>query len=49
VQQRGAYLRRALGDRFGAHRNVGDIRGRGLFCGVELVHDRASRAPFDPS
>jgi len=48
VQQRGAYLRRALDDRFGAHPNVGDIRGRGLFLGVELVHDRASRAPFDP-
>jgi adenosylmethionine-8-amino-7-oxononanoate aminotransferase len=48
VQQRGAYLRRALDDRFGSHPNVGDIRGRGLFAGVELVHDRASRAPFDP-
>jgi adenosylmethionine-8-amino-7-oxononanoate aminotransferase len=48
VQLRGAYLRRALDDRFGAHPNVGDIRGRGLFLGVELVHDRASRAPFDP-
>jgi adenosylmethionine-8-amino-7-oxononanoate aminotransferase len=48
VRQRGAYLRRALDDRFGAHPNVGDIRGRGLFVGVELVDDRASRAPFDP-
>ena len=48
VQLRGAYLRRALDDRFGEHANVGDIRGRGLFVGVELVHDRASRAPFDP-
>jgi adenosylmethionine-8-amino-7-oxononanoate aminotransferase len=48
VQERGAYLRRALDDRFGEHANVGDIRGRGLFVGVELVHDRASRAPFNP-
>jgi len=48
VQERGAYLRRALDDRIGRHPNVGDIRGRGLFVGVELVHDRASRAPFDP-
>ena len=40
-----AELRRALGD----HPNVGDIRGRGLFLGVEFVGDRASRAPFDPS
>lgn len=27
---------------------VGDIRGRGLLCGVEIVADRASKAPFAP-
>jgi len=27
---------------------VGDIRGRGLFCGVELVQDKKSRTPFPP-
>ena len=48
VRHRGAYLRRALDDRFGAHPKVGDIRGRGLLLGIELVADRASRAPFDP-
>ncbi|MEP7059046.1 MAG: aminotransferase class III-fold pyridoxal phosphate-dependent enzyme, partial [Caldimonas sp.] len=48
VRERGAYLRGALDARFGAHPHVGDIRGRGLFIGIELVHDRASRAPFDP-
>jgi adenosylmethionine-8-amino-7-oxononanoate aminotransferase len=47
VRVRGAYLRRALDERFAAHPNVGDIRGRGLFVGVELVRDRASRAAFD--
>ena len=41
----GAMLREALG----AHPNVGDIRGRGFFWGVELVADRASKAPFDPT
>jgi adenosylmethionine-8-amino-7-oxononanoate aminotransferase len=35
--------------RFGQHPHVGDIRGRGLFRGMELVADRESKAPFDPS
>jgi adenosylmethionine-8-amino-7-oxononanoate aminotransferase len=42
-------LRAALDARFGQHANVGDIRGRGLFLGLELVSDRATKAPFDPS
>jgi adenosylmethionine-8-amino-7-oxononanoate aminotransferase len=37
-------LRRALGD----HPNVGDIRGRGLFWGIELVEDRITQRPWDP-
>jgi adenosylmethionine-8-amino-7-oxononanoate aminotransferase len=41
----GAMLREALG----AHPHVGDIRGRGFFWGIELVADRASKAPFDPA
>ena len=45
----GDKLQAALVERFGGHPNVGDIRGRGLFRGVELVADRASKAPFDPA
>lgn len=44
----GAHLRRRLDERFGNHGHVGDVRGRGLFMGVELVADRGTKAPFDP-
>ncbi|HEY9549201.1 MAG TPA: aspartate aminotransferase family protein [Kiloniellaceae bacterium] len=44
----GSELERGLVERLGNHHHVGDIRGRGLFRGVELVKDRASKAPFDP-
>jgi adenosylmethionine-8-amino-7-oxononanoate aminotransferase len=47
VRRQGAVLRDALQDRFGNHRHVGDIRGRGLFWGIELVADRGTKAPFD--
>ncbi|MZR30045.1 aspartate aminotransferase family protein [Sneathiella litorea] len=36
-----------LQTRFKDHPNIGDIRGRGLFVGVELVKDRVSKEPFD--
>ena len=49
VKRQGATLMRRLAERFGNHAHVGDIRGRGLFIGVELVADRSSKAPFDPS
>lgn len=49
VRALGGQLERRLTERFGNHRHVGDIRGRGLFQAIELVADRATRAPFDPS
>ena len=45
----GDELERQLADRLGNHHHVGDIRGRGLFRGVELVANRASKQPFDPT
>jgi adenosylmethionine-8-amino-7-oxononanoate aminotransferase len=49
VKRQGAALREALAARFGNNHQVGDIRGRGLFIGIELVEDRASKAPADPA
>lgn len=49
VQSMGALLSQRLRQRFDAHPHVGDIRGRGLFWGVEIVKDRASKEPFDPA
>jgi adenosylmethionine-8-amino-7-oxononanoate aminotransferase len=48
VRTQGALLERRLRERFGNHHHVGDIRGRGLFQGIEIVADRSTRAPFDP-
>lgn len=48
VQARGDFLQKQLIAHFGAHPHVGDVRGRGLFWGVELVQDRASKQWFDP-
>ncbi len=49
VRARGADLAARLEQRFADHPHVGDIRGRGLFFGLEIVSDRASKAPFDPA
>lgn len=48
VRKQGAHLSRRLRERFGNHPFVGDVRGRGLFQGVELVLDRGTKEPFDP-
>jgi adenosylmethionine-8-amino-7-oxononanoate aminotransferase len=49
VRERGAQLERLLRESLGDHPHIGDIRGRGLFWGLELVADRPSKAPFEPS
>jgi adenosylmethionine-8-amino-7-oxononanoate aminotransferase len=48
VQAMGALLEQRLTERLGNHRNIGDIRGRGLFWAIELVQDRGTKAVFDP-
>jgi adenosylmethionine-8-amino-7-oxononanoate aminotransferase len=42
----GDRLREALEHLLGAHPHVGDIRGKGLLAGLELVSDRATKQPF---
>jgi adenosylmethionine-8-amino-7-oxononanoate aminotransferase len=44
----GQSLEKKLKNAFADHPHVGDIRGRGLFWGLELVQDRATKKPFDP-
>lgn len=48
VRTQGERLAASLQRQFSEHPHVGDIRGRGLFRGLELVADRASKEPFDP-
>jgi adenosylmethionine-8-amino-7-oxononanoate aminotransferase len=48
VAAMGYRLAAALQDRFGNHRHVGNIRGRGLFWALEFVTDRGSKHVFDP-
>ena len=49
VRDDGVAFGAMLGEALGNHAHVGDIRGRGFFWGIELVADRASKAPFDPA
>jgi len=48
VRAQGAHLARRLQERFGNHPFVGNVRGRGLFQGLEIVADRGTKEPFDP-
>ena len=49
VVARGKTIRDGLRNTLGEHPNVGDIRGRGMFIGVEFVADRRSKESFDPA
>lgn len=49
VNTMGDGLQSALNQQFGQHPNIGNIRGRGLFIGLEIVEDRSGKKPFDPA
>ncbi|KAL3428347.1 aminotransferase class-III [Phlyctema vagabunda] len=49
VRVQGLYLEERLKSLLNDHPNVGDIRGRGLFWGLEFVKDKVSKTPFDPA
>lgn len=49
VREIGKHLVTELDSAFAEHPNVGDIRGRGLLVGIELVADRATKAPANPA
>ncbi len=49
VRDMGAYLIEGLNGLMAKHEVIGDVRGKGLFCGAELVTDRTSKEPVDES
>ncbi len=49
VRSRGDRLQQLMQQAWREHPHVGDIRGRGLFWGIELVQDRVHKTPFEPA
>jgi adenosylmethionine-8-amino-7-oxononanoate aminotransferase len=47
--EKGTYLLRGLQQALSGHPHVGEIRGKGLMCGIEIVQDRQTKAEFPPS
>ena len=47
VNRMGDYLMDRLYELQDKHAVIGDVRGKGLFCGAELVSDRDTRQPLD--
>ena len=45
ARERGDYLLARLLELQGAHEQIGEVRGRGLLVGLELVTDRATKTP----
>jgi adenosylmethionine-8-amino-7-oxononanoate aminotransferase len=49
VKEMGGLLMKELKAELGNHENIGDIRGRGLFVGLEFVQRKKEKSPFDPA
>lgn len=47
AKRRGAQLLDRLGELQRRHESIGDVRGLGLLCGIELVEDRETKLPAD--
>ncbi|ROU02519.1 aminotransferase [Histidinibacterium lentulum] len=45
----GAYLKTRMTEALGDYPNVGEVRGEGMLCAVELTADRSTRAAPDPA
>jgi len=45
----GKYLNDTMRAALADHPNVGDVRGEGMLCAIEMVSDRDTRTFFDPS
>ena len=45
---KGAYLLDKLHAELDGHPHVGNVRGKGMMCGVELVEDKATKAWYPP-
>jgi adenosylmethionine-8-amino-7-oxononanoate aminotransferase len=48
VRVQGKLLGQLLRDKLSSHPHIGNIRGQGLFWGIEFVQDKATKTPFDP-
>lgn len=49
VVTQGTKLKQALDDHYKNHPFIGDIRGKGLFYGLEIVQNKQTKAAFDPA
>ena len=48
VKTQGQLLKNFLTEKMQNHPHIGDVRGRGLFVGIEIVKDKLNKTAFDP-